>query len=200
MQRALLALTINHIPMANYNLVAVSGSLRKGSFDTALLHAFAAQGAAMPESMNVEILDIDFLPVYNQDFDANYPADAQGLKDKIKAADAVLLATPEYNRTMSSAMKNFIDWTSRPYGTAPWSGKIVFTLGATGGVVGTALAQADLKKSLLFLDAAVMGQPEFYMSGNAQKFDAEGNLTDEDTKKHIDGALAAIKARIDATR
>jgi chromate reductase len=187
--------------MATYNLIAVSGSLRKGSFNTSLLHAFAAQASALqPESMSIEILDISGLAVYNQEFDENFPPEVQALKDKVKAADAILLATPEYNRTMSSAMKNFIDWSSRPYGTAPWSGKIVYTMGATPGVLGTALAQFDLKKSLLFLGAEVIGQPEFYITSAPQKFDTEGNLIDEDTKKYIDAALMAIKARIDASK
>jgi chromate reductase len=97
--------------MANYNLVAVSGSLRKASYNTALLHAVKAQA---PEGMNIEILDISFLPVYDQDMDATFPPEVQALKDKIKAADGIILATPEYNRSMSSPMKNFIDWSSRP--------------------------------------------------------------------------------------
>ena len=183
--------------MANYKLVAVSGSLRKDSYNTALLRAFKERA---PESVTIDILDISKLVVYDQDMDANFPADVQALKDTIKAADGVILATPEYNRSMSSPMKNFIDWSSRPYGTAPWTKKPVLTVGASGGAIGTALAQTDLRKSLHFLNAFVLGQPEFYLGGAGQKFDENGVLTDEDTKKHIDAALAALTAIIDTLR
>jgi chromate reductase len=183
--------------MANYNLVAVSGSLRKASYNTALLHAVKAQA---PEGMNIEILDISFLPVYDQDMDATFPPEVQALKDKIKAADGIILATPEYNRSMSSPMKNFIDWSSRPYGTGPWGGKPVYVMGASMAHTGTMAAQAHLRGSLLFLGAHVLGQPEFYLGAAHEKFDASGVLTDEDTKKHIDGGLAAVTAIIDKVR
>ena len=183
--------------MANYNLVAVSGSLRKDSYNSALLRAFKERA---PEGVTIEILDISKLVVYDQDMETNFPAEVQAFKDTIKAADGVILATPEYNRSMSSPMKNFIDWSSRPYGTSPWAGKPVYTVGASGGGIGTALAQADLRKSLHFLDALVIGQPEFYLGGAHEKFDANGVLTDEGTKKHIDSGLAALTALIDKVR
>ena len=183
--------------MANYNIVAVSGSLRKESFNTRLLHAAVAMA---PEGVHIEILDISKLVVYDQDMDANFPADVQAMKDKIKAADGILLATPEYNRSMSSAMKNFIDWSSRPYGTGPWGGKPVYVMGASMAHTGTALAQAELRLGLLFLGAHVLGQPEFYLGAAHEKFDAAGTLTDEETKKHLAAGVAALTAQIDKVR
>ena len=151
--------------------------------------------------MNIEILDISSLVVYDQDMDAEFPASVTALKEKIKAADGIILATPEYNRSMSSAMKNFIDWTSRPYGTSPWTGKPVYVMGASPGAIGAALGQTELKVSLLFLNVRhVLGQPEFYLGAAHEKFDASGVLTDENTKKHIEAALTAFTAHIDKLR
>jgi chromate reductase len=183
--------------MPTHNIVAISGSLRKGSYNSALLRAFKEQA---PEGVNIEILDISGLAVYDQDMDANFPAAVQEMKDKIKAADGVILATPEYNRSMSSAMKNFIDWSSRPYGTAPWAGKPVYTVGATMGPTGTILGQADLRKTLLFLNAVIMGQPEFYLGTAQNVIDESGKVTDADTITRIDGAIAAFMAFIDKVK
>jgi chromate reductase, NAD(P)H dehydrogenase (quinone) len=177
-----------------YNIVAISGSLRKASYNSALLRAFKERA---PEGVNIEILDISSFVVYDQDMDADFPAPVQEIKDKIKAADGVILATPEYNRSMSSPMKNFMDWTSRPYGTSPWAGKPVYTIGATIAQTGTAIAQADLRRVLLFLNAIVLGQPEFYLGQASNLFNEEMVLTDETTMKFIDGALVALTAMID---
>ena len=183
--------------MANYNIVAVSGSLRKDSYNTALLRALKERA---PEGVTIEMLDISKLVVYDQDMDANFPAEVQAMKDKIKAADGVVLATPEYNRSMSSAMKNFIDWSSRPYGTAPWGGKPVYIMGASMAHTGTMLAQGELRLGLLFLNALVVGQPEFYLGVAQEKFDEKGVLTDEATKKHLDAGLTALTTLIDKVR
>ena len=183
--------------MSTYNILTVSGSLRKSSYNTGLLRALKERA---PEGVEIEILDISNLSVYDQDADANFPAEVAAMKEKIKAADGIILATPEYNRSMSSAMKNFIDWSSRPYGTAPWGGKPVCTIGASMAHTATAFAQADLRKSLLFLDAHVLGQPEFYLGVAHEKFDESGTLTDESTKQHLDAVLAALMAQIDKNR
>jgi chromate reductase len=183
--------------MPTYSIIAVSGSLRKGSYNSALVRAFKERA---PEGVHIEIIDISKLAVYDQDMDAHFPPEVQAIKDKIIAADGIILATPEYNRSMSSAMKNFIDWTSRPYGTSPWTGKAVYTIGATMGMGGTALAQADLRKSLLFLNASIMGQPEFYLTMAQNVIDESGKVTDENTLRHIDGAFSAFTAFIDRIR
>jgi NAD(P)H-dependent FMN reductase len=183
--------------MATYNIVAVSGSLRKGSYNSALLRALKERA---PEDTTIEILDISGLAVYDQDVDANFPAEVQAMKAKIAAADGIILATPEYNRSMSSAMKNFIDWSSRPYGTGPWGGKLVAVIGASMAHTGAMMAQSELKLSLLFLGASVIGQPEFYLGAAHEKISAEGVLTDEDTKTHLDAVLTTLKTHIDKAR
>lgn len=184
--------------MPNYRLLAISGSLRKDSFNTNLVRAFKA---AAPEGTEIDVLDWSDTPMYNQDDEASFPAYVVSLKEKIRAADGIIVSTPEYNRSIPGPLKNVIDWTSRPYGDSAWAGKPVFIVGASGGpAVGTALAQADLKKVMLFNNALVMGQPEFYMPLAQAKFDAEGNLTDEDTKQHVVSHLGAFTTFIEKLR
>jgi len=178
------------------NILVISGSLRAGSYNTALAKAFKALA---PAGVSAEVLDpaeLGALPLFNQDMEASFPEAVTKLKDSIKAADAIIVATPEYNRSIPGPLKNFVDWTSRPYGDAAWKGKHVFIAGATGGIVGTALAQYALKQVMLYLDALVIGQPEFYLSGAQDKFDAEGNLIDEKTKEAIGGVFATLAARV----
>jgi chromate reductase len=178
-------------------LLALSGSLRAGSYNTALARAFAAQAPAGTTIELVDPADIGAFPLFNQDVEQSaFPANVAAMKDRIKAADGVVVVTPEYNRSIPGVLKNFIDWTSRPYGDSAWKGKHVLVAGATGGPIGTALAQYALKQVFAYLDARVVGQPEFYAGMAAQKFDGNGALTDEDTKKHIDAALAELIGRI----
>jgi chromate reductase len=183
-------------------ILAISGSSRRaefdpsienpfarGSFNSALLKAFEA---AAPEGVKVEhVSKVDF-PIFDQDLEADFPPQVTELKNRIRAADGVVIATPEYNRSIPPYLKNLVDWTSRPYGDSAWNGKPVYAIGASGGMVGTAMAQGVLKQSLLYLNARVMGQPEFYMTGAHAKFDASGVLTDEDTKKLLASAWEAF--------
>ena len=180
--------------MPNYRLLAISGSLRKDSINTKLVNAFIANA---PEGITIDTIDWSDTPIFNQDDEASFPAYVTALKDKIKAADGIIVSTPEYNRSVPGALKNMLDWTSRPYGDSAWTGKPVYTIGATGGAVGTALAQDDVKKFMHFNSAIVLGQPEFYMTGAYQKFDESGALIDEDTKQHIIKGLAAFAAFIE---
>lgn len=176
------------------NIIAISGSLRAQSFNGSLLKAVKTLA---PESLNIEIVDISNIPLYNQDlekdFPANFPKAVQDLKDKIMASDGVIFATPEYNRSVPGVLKNVIDWASRPYGKNAFAGKPVLVLGVTVGQIGTAVAQYHLKQILLCLDMHVIGQPEFYLGGATSKFDAEGNLTDQSTKNHIVEALEVLE-------
>lgn len=163
--------------------MGIVGSLRKGSINRMLMEA-ARQYA--PAGMTIEIAEIGGVPLYNQDNEtADFPKEAQELKDKIRTADGVLIATPEYNRSVPGILKNVIDWTSRPRGDGTWVGKPVAVMGVTGGTIGAALAQTHLKQILLHLDARVLGQPEFYLGGAKDKFDAEGKLVDEPTKERL---------------
>jgi chromate reductase len=183
--------------MPSYNLLALSGSLRKGSYNTALLRAFKERA---PAGVTIEFLEIGNLPLFNQDNESNFPQGATDLKNKIRNADGIIIATPEYNRSIPGVLKNTLDWTSRPYGDSAWNEKPVFVVGAAGGGIAAALAQYHLKQILLYLNAHVPGQPEFYCGNASSKFDAAGNLTDEATQKHIDSAFTTFIAFIDKLR
>lgn len=177
------------------NIVAISGSLRRRSYNTALLRA--AQKLA-PE-LNIEILDISALPVYNQDLeDTAYPVAARELREKIKAADGVLLAVPEFNRGVASSMKNFLDWSSRPESEPlPWDGKAIGIIGASSGMRGANLAQFDVRRTMSYFNARTMGQPEFYVANDEDgKFDAEMNLVDEKTLQVLKKFLQAFAEHV----
>jgi chromate reductase len=171
------------------NIIAISGSLREKSFNTWLLKA--AQRLA-PEGVAITLYDIFTLPFYNQDLEATFPEEAQKFKDALSGSDGIIFATPEYNRSVPGVLKNAIDWASRPYGQSAFKGKKVLVLGTTTGNTGASLAQMHLKQIMLTNDAIVLGQPEFYMSDAAHKFDAEGNLLDESTKEHLRKALIML--------
>jgi chromate reductase len=174
------------------NIVAISGSLRKDSFNTALLYALPALA---PEGMQITIADISALPLFNQDDEAAFPAVAQALKDKIEAADGIIIATPEYNRSISGVLKNAIDWASRPWGKNSFAGKPVLTMGVSVGALGTAVAQNHLKQILSYLDMKIIGQPELYFGPAQAIFDGEGNITDESTKDVLTKALKVLAGR-----
>jgi chromate reductase len=173
------------------NIVALSGSLRKDSFNTALLRALQALA---PEGMQIEIADISNLPLYNQDDEAAFPAAAKELKDTIEAADGIIIATPEYNRSIPGVVKNAIDWASRPWGQNSFAGKPVLTMGVSVGKIGTAVAQSHLRQVLIYLDMQVIGQPELYF-GPAQGMFDEGGITDESTKELLTKALQVLADR-----
>lgn len=174
------------------NIIALSGSLRKDSFNTTLLHALQALA---PEGMQIEIADISNLPLYNQDDEATFPATAQALKDKIATAEGIIIATPEYNRSVPGVLKNAIDWASRPYGKNSFAKKTVLLMGVSGGKVGTAVAQSHLRGILLYLDANVIGQPELYLTAS-EIFDNEGNITNDSTKELLTKALTTLSSRV----
>jgi chromate reductase len=180
--------------MSSYKLLAFSGSLRKGSLNTSLANAFIANA---PEGVSVEFVDWSDIPFFSEDLEGAVPASVTALKNRIKAADGIIIATPEYNRGVPGAFKNMIDWTSRPYGDNSWDGTPVFISGATNGHLGTALAQHSLKSIMQYLNTHLVGQPEFYLNAAQEKFDAEGNLTDETTKAHIQKAWSVLVALID---
>lgn len=183
--------------MPNYTLLAISGSLRKSSYNTALLAAFKERA---PDGMTIEIAEIRDLPLFDQDLEADFPKVATDLKNKILAADGILISTPEYNRTMPGTLKNAIDWVSRPYGKNAWNEKPIFVMSASIGPIAGALGQFNLRQSLVYVNAYVQSQPEFYCGSAGSKFDEAGKLTDEDTKKMIDKGLSAFTAYIEKFR
>ena len=179
--------------MPTPTILAFSGSLRKHSYNSGLLRAFVEIAGGEAE---VQLVDIAWLPLFNQDAEAAYPEAIAALKDRIRSASAVIIATPEHNRSIPAALKNMLDWTSRPYGETTWKGKPVAVVGATPGGVGTAVGQYHLKQILTYLDAHVLGQPEFYVGGASEKFDSEGNLTDENTREHLVKLFDVMKSLV----
>ncbi|MEP9352301.1 NADPH-dependent FMN reductase [Xanthobacter sp. KR7-65] len=170
-------------------VLGISGSLRAGSFNTAALKAAIALA---PEGMTIETAEIGDLPHYNDDVRlAGYPPAVQRVRDQLTAADAILFVTPEYNYSIPGVLKNAIDWASRPP-SQPFDNKPVAIMGASGGVIGTARAQYQLRQMLVFLNAFPLNKPEVMIGAAQTKFDAEGNLTDEPTKDFIRQLLTAL--------
>ena len=173
-------------------ILGIAGSVRKASFNKSALRA--AQ-KLVPNGASIEIFDIDGLPGFNQDEEKNPPAKVTELKAKIRAADAILLVTPEYNYSIPGVLKNAIDWASRPYGDSAWKGKPVAVMGASVGVIGTARAQYHLRQVFVFLDMEAVNQPEVMIGNAPQGFDDQGNLTDAKTKDLIKQLLENLVKR-----
>ncbi|HVB69211.1 MAG TPA: NADPH-dependent FMN reductase [Acetobacteraceae bacterium] len=172
-------------------ILAISGSLRSSSFNTAALRA--AMELA-PSGMSIELHDIGDLPLYNDDVRAQgFPPPAQRLRERIKAADGVLFATPEYNYSVPGVLKNAIDWASRPP-EQPFDGKPIAIMGASPGMLGTARAQYHLRQCFVFLNGHVLNRPEVMIGGAAGRFDAAGKLTDQATRDFLAAMLVAFKA------
>lgn len=170
-------------------ILGIAGSLRKKSYNRAALRA--AQQLA-PENVELEIFELDGIPMFNEDEEQNPPAKVKQLKARIRAADAILLVTPEYNYSIPGVLKNAIDWASRPYGDNAWQGKPVAVMGASVGVQGSSRAQYHLRQVFVFLDMLPLNKPEVMIGNASQRFDEAGNLVDEDTRKHIRGLLEAL--------
>ena len=169
-------------------ILGIAGSLRKASFNKSALRA-AQQ--LVPEGASLDIFDIDGLPGFNQDDERRPPAKVVEMKAKIRAADAILLVTPEYNYSIPGVLKNAIDWASRPYGDSAWIGKPVAVMGASVGVIGTARAQYHLRQVFVFLDMDPVNQPEVMINAS-KSFDDQGNLTDQPTRDLIGKLLTAL--------
>src|SRR4051812_14451128 len=172
-------------------ILGIAGSLRKGSLNRAALRA--AQALA-PADTRIEIFDLEGIPVFNQDDDSNPPERVVQLKAEVRAADAILMVTPEYNYSVPGVLKNAIDWGSRPYGDSAWSGKPAAIMGASVGNIGTARAQYHLRQIFVFLNMFPLNQPEVMIGNAATRFDKEGNLTDEATKGYIRKLLENLVA------
>jgi len=136
------------------------GSLRPGSFNRQLARALERLGG---DRLEFDPVDIGRLPFYDQDFDSDYPVVGVELKRQVRAADAVLFVTPEYNRSIPGVLKNAIDQASRPWGQSQWAGKPAAVAGVSIGAIGTAVAQAHLRSVLSFLAMPELGQPELYI-------------------------------------
>lgn len=163
-------------------ILGIAGSLRRESYNRAALRAATKLA---PEGAVLETFELDDIPLFNQDEDQNPPAKVVELKQEIRAADAILFVTPEYNYSVPGVLKNAIDWASRPYGDSAWNGKPAAIMGATVGALGTARAQYHLRQIMVFLNMFPLNQPEVMIGNAATRFDQQGNLTDETTTKLI---------------
>lgn len=164
------------------HVLGISGSLRKGSYNTALLQEAKK---LLPEHMTLEIFDISQIPMYNEDVrEQGFPKPVQQLRDRIMAADALLIATPEYNYNIPGVLKNAFDWASRPP-NPPLNDKPVAIMGATTGMFGTVRAQLALRQVFVFANMHPLNKPEVLVTMAKEKFDANGNLTDKTTRDFI---------------
>jgi chromate reductase len=170
--------------MSRIKVAVLVGSLRRDSFNRKLARAVEKLA---PGEFEFRHIRIDNLPLYNQDFDGDYPAEGKRLKQEIEAADALLLVTPEYNRSVPGVLKNALDIGSRPWGTNSFAGKPGAAIGISIGATGASMAQQHLRNVLLYLDVALMGQPEVYMQFKDGLIDDEGNLGNEDARKFLQG-------------
>jgi chromate reductase len=172
------------------NVAAFAGSLRRDSYNRALLRA--AQEVA-PPGMTISILEIGDVPLYNADVEAEgEPEPVARFKAAIRDADGLLIATPEYNHGVPGVTKNAVDWASRPPRNAPLNGKPVAILGASPGQTGTARGQSQLRQAFEFTNSYCMAQPEILVYRAHEKFDAEGRLTDEKTREYLGKFLVAF--------
>jgi chromate reductase, NAD(P)H dehydrogenase (quinone) len=176
-------------------ILGIAGSLRKQSYNKGALRA--AQQLC-PEGATIEVFDLEGIPPFNQDLEKNPHPRVIELKQKLRAADAVLLVTPEYNYGMPGVLKNAIDAASRPYGDNAWSGKPVAIMSAALSMGGGVRAQYQLRQCFVFLNMDAVVQPEVAIANAPERFDKEGNLTDETAKKLIGQLLRnlADKARL----
>jgi chromate reductase len=170
--------------------LGISGSLRAASFNTASLRAAME---LLPEGVTMELAEIKDIPFYDEDVrTTGAPEAVTALQAAIAAADAVIIATPEYNGSVSGVLKNSIDWLSRTQ-PQPFAGKPMAIIGASMGVLGTARAQYDLRKILGMLDAHVLNKPEVMIGAAHTKFDAEGKLADQATRTFLASMLVALR-------
>jgi chromate reductase len=177
----------------NMKILGISGSLRQKSWNTGLLRA--AVGMA-PEGMQIQAFDLSAIPMYNADNDgAAMPAVVKEFRSKIASSDALLFATPEYNYSVPGVLKNAIDWASRTPKESPLAGKPIAMMGA-GGAMGTVRAQLHLRQILLHNGTLILPKPEVYIGRGWEKFDAEGNLIDENSKKQVLALLEALQGWI----
>lgn len=171
-------------------VLGLSGSLRERSFNTALLRV---ADAAAPEGMTIDVRTLEGIPLYDEDVrQTGEPPAVGALKDAVRGADALLIATPEYNFGIPGVLKNAIDWVSRPPDESPFVDKPVAVMGA-GGVLGTVRAQDELKLILSTMGALVLGRPALRVERASTKFDAEGRLTDGEARERLGHFLAALR-------
>ena len=177
-----------------YTIAVLVGSLRRESINRKLAKALAKLGQGKFKFHFVELGDI---PIYNEDLWKDPPAAVLRMKKDIESADAVLFATPEYNRSIPPVVKNAIDWGTRPWGKNSWAGKPASIVGTSPGAVGTAVAQTHLRSIAPILELVLMGQPEVYLVNKPGLIDENDDITDDTTREFLQAYLDRFAAWID---
>jgi chromate reductase len=177
--------------MPDVKILGIPGSLRRASFNRMALEAARW---LLPDGATLDVCGLEDIPPYNQDVEKQPPPRVVELKSRVRAADAILFATPEYNYSVPGVLKNAIDWASRPYGDSAWQGKPVAVMGASVGMLGTARAQYHLRQSFVFLNMHPVNQPEVLIGNASQRFNERGELTDETSRELIRKLLAELVA------
>lgn len=172
-------------------VLGFAGSLRKASFNRGVLRA--AQ-ELVPEDVKIEIFDLAGIPIFNQDEECDPPEPVASFREKIRAADALLVATPEYNYSIPGVLKNALDWASRPYGEGAILGKPVAVMGASVGMLGSARAQYDLRRVFQALNMPAVSHPEVLIPFASKLCDEQGNVRDEKTRAKIQELVIALAA------
>jgi chromate reductase len=180
-----------------YNVGVLIGSLSKDSINRRLF--VALQRLAPEADLRLSEIPIGDLPLYNRDVDADYPQEGKALKHAIEAADAVMLVTPEYNRSVPGALKNALDWASRPWGQNSFKGKPSAVIGTSPGSVGTAVAQQHLRSVLSFLASPELAQPEAYVQTTKGLIADDGEITNATTAEFLTSWLKAFHTHIAKT-
>lgn len=175
-------------------ILSFVGSLRKGSYNKAMMRAAVE---LVPKDAAIEVFDLQGIPPFNQDLERQPPQIVKEFKAEITKADAILIASPEYNYSIPGVLKNAIDWASRPYGDNAFEGKPVAVMSASIGRLGGARAQYHLRQSFVFLDMYPLNRPEVMMPFAADNVDATGNVANENTRQLIRELLEAL---VDWTR
>ena len=168
--------------MATHTIVTIVGSLRKESFSLKIANTLAKLA---PASLKLDVTTLESISFFNQDLEANPPADWLAFREKLQKSSGVLFITPEYNRSVPGVLKNAIDVGSRPYGKSAWSGKPAGVISVSPGVIGGFGANHHLRQSLVFLDMPAMPQPEAYIGGAAKLFDEKGALVSDSTREFL---------------
>ena len=171
------------------SILGFAGSLRKDSYNKAILRAAAS---LVPGNAELSIFDLEGIPPFNQDFEKEPPEKVKDFKAKIRTADAILISTPEYNYSIPGVLKNSIDWASRPYEDNVLEGKPVAIMGASIGMIGTARAQYHLRQCFVFLNMYPLNRPEVMVPFAHEKVDKDGKVTDSKTLEKIRELLVSL--------
>jgi chromate reductase len=175
--------------MTRYKIGYLVGSLSSSSINRTLSKALIR---VSPEDLDFEEIAIKDLPLYNRDLDHDYPPEGRALKEALAAVDGVMFVTPEYNRAIPGALKNAIDWGSRPWGTNSFAHKPSAVIGASSGALGTAVAQQNLRSVLSFCNSPQMNAPEAYIQFKPGVFTDDGEITDAATEGFLRDYMEAF--------